>query len=104
MRRTKTETIITALRILAAEIQSGDGVANAALREAADRMAKLHATATRQCVWTREADYHGTYDTYETYETACGARWGFAAGDRPQKSTKYCPHCGGRITLAKRPA
>lgn len=36
-----TETLITALRILAREIQSDDGVANAAIAEAADRLEDL---------------------------------------------------------------
>jgi len=39
--RSKTETIISALRVLANDIQSGDGVANAAIAEAADRMEEL---------------------------------------------------------------
>jgi hypothetical protein len=39
--RTETETIISALRVLANDIQSGDGVANAAIAEAADRMEEL---------------------------------------------------------------
>jgi hypothetical protein len=38
MTPTKTETLIDALRILARDIQSDDGVANAAIAEAADRM------------------------------------------------------------------
>ena len=33
-----TETLIKALRILARDIESGDGVANAAIAEAADRL------------------------------------------------------------------
>jgi hypothetical protein len=37
----KTETIIGALRVLANDIQSQDGVANAAIAEAADRMEEL---------------------------------------------------------------
>ena len=39
--RTETKTIIGALRVLANDIQSGDGVANAAIAEAADRMEEL---------------------------------------------------------------
>jgi len=39
--RSKTETIIGALRVLANDIQSEDGVANAAIAEAADRMEEL---------------------------------------------------------------
>lgn len=97
MRRAKTETIITALRILADEIHSDDGVANAALREAADRLAELHASAPRQCVWTRDDDLDATYDG------ACGIRWGFVDGGPRQNSANYCPRCGGRIKLAKRP-
>jgi predicted RNase H-like nuclease (RuvC/YqgF family) len=37
---TETKTIIEALRILARDIQSEDGVANAAIAEAADRLEK----------------------------------------------------------------
>jgi hypothetical protein len=39
--RSKTETIIGALRVLANDIQSEDGVANLAIAEAADRMEEL---------------------------------------------------------------
>jgi len=39
--RSRTETIIGALRVLANDIQSGDGVANAAIAEAADRIEEL---------------------------------------------------------------
>ena len=39
--RSKTTTLIQAMRILAADIQSEDGVANAAIAEAADRMEEL---------------------------------------------------------------
>jgi len=39
--RSSTETIIGALRILANDIQSEEGVANAAIAEAADRMEEL---------------------------------------------------------------
>lgn len=39
--RTDTPTLIAALRIIAADIQSGDGVANAAIAEAADRLEEM---------------------------------------------------------------
>ena len=39
--KSSTKTIIGALRILSNDIQSGDGVANACLWEAADRMEEL---------------------------------------------------------------
>lgn len=38
MKRTDTKTLISAMEILARDIVSEDGVANAAIREAADRM------------------------------------------------------------------
>jgi len=39
--RSSTETLIAALQILARDIKSDDGVANAAIAEAADRLAEL---------------------------------------------------------------
>jgi hypothetical protein len=39
--KTDTPTLIAALRILANEIESGDGVANAAIAEAADRLQEM---------------------------------------------------------------
>lgn len=39
--KSSDETLIAALRILAAEIQSGDGVANAVIAEAAERIEEL---------------------------------------------------------------
>lgn len=39
--KTDTNTLIDALRILARDIQSEDGIANAAIAEAADRLEKL---------------------------------------------------------------
>jgi len=39
--RSSTKTLIAALNILADEIQSGDGVANATIREAAERLEQL---------------------------------------------------------------
>jgi len=41
--RTDTQTLITAMRHLAATVQSDDGVANAAIAEAADRLHEMHA-------------------------------------------------------------
>lgn len=39
--RSSTETLIEAMRVLACEIQSDDGAANAAIAEAAERLAEL---------------------------------------------------------------
>ena len=47
MRRAKTGTIIEAMRILAEDIQSEDGIANAAIREAADRLHEMNAETER---------------------------------------------------------
>ena len=46
-RKSSTETLVAAMRILARDIQSGDGVANAAIAEAADRLEELHADHLR---------------------------------------------------------
>jgi ABC-type transporter Mla subunit MlaD len=43
-KRTDTATLIQAMRILARDIQSDDGVANAAIAEAADRLEEQAAT------------------------------------------------------------
>lgn len=44
-RKSSTETLIAAMRILARDIQGGDGVANAAIAEAADRLEDLERQA-----------------------------------------------------------
>jgi ribosomal protein L37E len=41
--RSSTETLVAAMRVLARDIESGDGVANAAISEAAERLEELHA-------------------------------------------------------------
>ena len=41
-RKTATPTLASAMRILARDIQSPDGVANAAIAEAAERLYELH--------------------------------------------------------------
>lgn len=40
--KTDTKTLIDALRILAQDVQSDDGIANACIAEAADRLEELH--------------------------------------------------------------
>lgn len=42
MKKTDTNTLIAALYILANEIESGDGVANAVIYEAAERLTELY--------------------------------------------------------------
>jgi hypothetical protein len=41
--RSSTKTLVAAMRVLASDIQSDDGVANAAIAEAADRLAEQQA-------------------------------------------------------------
>ena len=45
--RTSTETLIAAMHILAKEIQSEDGAANAAVAEAGERLAEQHMRITQ---------------------------------------------------------
>ena len=45
--RTSTETLIAAMHILATEIQSEDGAANAAVAEAGERLAEQHMRITQ---------------------------------------------------------
>ena len=47
MKKTKTETLAAAMDVLSREIQSGDGVANAAIAEAAERLRELAADEKR---------------------------------------------------------
>ena len=47
MKKTSTETLIAAMRILVEDIQSDDGVVNAAIAEAADRLEELKAEVDR---------------------------------------------------------
>lgn len=54
-KRAKTSTIEQAMRILAADIRSDDGVANAACLEAAERLAELRALLKRAAgAWSIE--------------------------------------------------
>lgn len=59
--RTSTETLIKAMRILSSDIQSDDGVANAAIAEAAqrleeqqDRIKRLEEAENRLLNWLTE--------------------------------------------------
>ncbi len=45
--KTNTKTLIKALRILSEDIQSDDGIANACIREAADRIEELQEKASQ---------------------------------------------------------
>lgn len=41
MKRTDTQTLIDAMRVLARDVQCDDGIANSAIAEAADRLEEL---------------------------------------------------------------
>lgn len=56
--RTRTETLIAALHVLARDIESNDGVANAAIHEAAVRMNELDREVKR--LRARQAPLNGT--------------------------------------------
>lgn len=53
MQKTDTETLASAMRILAIEIESADGIAKAAIAEAADRLDELAAIALELLKSTR---------------------------------------------------
>ena len=48
--RTDTKTLIAAMRILSQDIESNDGIANAAIAEAADRMEEQDRICNQICV------------------------------------------------------
>jgi hypothetical protein len=54
--KTPTQTLSAALRILANDIESPDGVANAAILEAADRLEELHEAITAAVYGTKLDD------------------------------------------------
>lgn len=78
--RSSTETIIKALRILAADIQSGDGVANAAIAEAADRLEEL----SQDNVKAEPLAYYCKNDP----ERETAFHW---------KPITHCPECGEKL-------
>lgn len=95
--RSKTETLISALRILADEIVSDDGIANAAISEAAERLAELNAGVKKPCTWDRQEGYS------DVYRAACGYSVAYGEGGPRQNDAKYCPRCGGRVKEARQP-
>lgn len=53
------QTIIAAMRILAAEIHSEDGVANAAIAEAADRLERMRDALVNIWIWAESDSKSG---------------------------------------------
>lgn len=66
MKRAKTDTIISALKILAEDIHSEDGVANAAIMEAAQRMTELQLQVSVLRRLLREASGPMSYGKWST--------------------------------------
>lgn len=97
MKRAKTETIIKAMLILANDIVSEDGVANAAIREAAERLEELHGGDKKPCKWSPPDGYH------DDYMAACGysVEYEEGCGGPRQHGTKYCPRCGGLVKVKR---
>lgn len=62
--RSSTETLIEALRILARDIESQDGVANAAIAEAAERLDEFR----RELLGILAGDLHSLRDIQETLQ------------------------------------
>jgi hypothetical protein len=73
-----TETIIGALRVLARDIQTDDGVINACLNEAAERLQEL--TRGDFSPWTK-IDYANP-ETYPAASTPCLVAWDAATANR----------------------
>ena len=69
--KTSTPILISAMRILARDIQTDDGVANAAISEAADRLQHLHDTS--KSPWTK-LDYSNPA-TYPEENHPCLVAW-----------------------------
>jgi hypothetical protein len=56
MKRTDTQTLIAAMRILARDVQCDDGIANSAIAEAADRLEELHTVVLNICEFKEGAE------------------------------------------------
>lgn len=52
--RSSVETLVGSMRILARDIESEDGVANAAIAEAADRLERMRDALIRIMVWAEQ--------------------------------------------------
>ena len=91
-RKSSTETLIAAMRVLARDIQSGDGVANAAISEAADRLEELQADHLRDATKMAEQQAH----IAELERQAAIGRLAVKMLDEVQYSGGgvYCPDCG----------
>jgi len=90
--RSATKTIIGAMRILAVDIISDDGVANAAISESADRLEELSLPDERICKWTDNIN-SGRHN----YSTECGNSFYFEIGTVKGNRAKFCMFCGGEI-------
>lgn len=67
--RTSTKNLIEALNIIACGIQSDDGIANAAILEAASRMQELYDALSEKVLYVNEDVSKGVYLKGYTLET-----------------------------------
>jgi len=89
--RSSTETLIAALRILARDIQSEDGVANAAIEEAAARLKELERenAALQKLIDDPNAMHE--------YYLRSGNGWEVWHGERLGQMENYIPELQGQI-------
>ena len=92
VRKTNTKTLIEAMRILARDIQSDDGVANGVISEAADRMEELQAQHRKDDdeyakLWQMYGDLEAERDRYKKALTILDT-WEFSGrmGKREMKN------------------
>ena len=98
-RKSSTETLVAAMRILARDIQSGDGVANAAIVEAADRLEELHAGHLRDA--TKMAEQQARIAEFEA-QAADGTDWkaiAIALGQRVNWAISHISERGTGLVL-----
>ena len=81
MMKTPTPILISAMRILARDIQTADGVAIAAILEAADRLEELHDTCGSP--WTK-LDYNNP-ETFPDANRPCLVAWDWDSGHPDRK-------------------
>jgi hypothetical protein len=68
MKRTDTATLAKAMDALARDIQSGDGVANAAIHEAAERLRELERERDEAIRQRNETNRSSKYACYSYYQ------------------------------------
>lgn len=89
----RTSAIVSALEKLADNLPGDDGVAQATIRDAAERLDELNSIYEQPCHWRLDADYGDVYDG------TCGVRWAVLDGVPEDCEMHFCPCCGGRMVV-----